>query len=383
MVALFWISLFLVFYAYAGYPLLLRIYAGWGKIKDNRRNYQPFVSVVIAVLNEEATIRSRLENLLKQDYPKEKLDIVVVSDGSADRTCEMVRQFAFQGVVLLELTARQGKALALNAGVAEAKGELVVFADARQRFAPDAISALASNFSDPEVGCASGELFFVRDNTSLIEEEMGAYWNYEKWVRKMESATGSVVGATGAIYAIRRALYRPLPPDTILDDVLTPLTVIGLGYRCMFDNSAVAYDIISKNASQEWRRKVRTLAGNWQLMSLRPRLFVPWSNPIWWRFVSHKILRLLVPFALVSVAVSGLLIAGGLYMGVSLVLMLLCLCAAAGALIPSARMFKLMSVNFFFMVMNAAVLGGFLLWISGRCGSTWRPETAKDVKVSD
>jgi biofilm PGA synthesis N-glycosyltransferase PgaC len=369
---LFWISLFIIFYAYAGYPLFLWISSRLRHIEVRKGHLEQSVSVILAVFNEETRIGKRLENLLQQDYPKEKLEIIVVSDGSSDGTCAIVRSFAGSGVRFLDLGVRRGKALALNAGVAAAEGEIIVFADARQRFEQNAISRLVANFSDPGVGCVSGELLFMRDDTSLIKAEMGAYWSYEKWVRKMESATGSVVGATGAIYAIRRALYRPLPSDTILDDVLTPLTIVAQSYRCIFDGSAKAYDILSKDAAQEWRRKVRTLAGNWQLLSLRPELLLPWRNPLWGRFISHKIMRIVVPFALLTAMGSGLFFEDGFYRAVSLAFALLCLSAAISAFSPSVRTVKLTSVNFFFMTMNVAALAGFWFWITGRCDNLWQ-----------
>ncbi len=368
---LFWSSLFVVFYAYAGYPLLLLLLSRLRRIGVHRGDLKPFVSVVIAVFNEEERIKDRLENLFHQNYPKEKLEIIVVSDGSTDRTCERVKSFADSRVRLLDLGSQQGKALALNAGVAAARGEIVVFADARQRFERGAVTRLVSNFGDPKVGCVSGELLFMNDDTSLIQTEMGAYWNYEKWIRKMESGTGSAVGATGAIYAIRRDLYRPLPPNTILDDVLTPLMIVAQGYRCIFDGSAMASDIISKNANQEWRRKVRTLAGNWQLFSLHPELLSPWKNALWLRFLSHKVMRLIAPFAIATTLLSGLLIASGLYLGVSAAVALLIISAAIGALFPATRAARLINVSFFFMAMNAAALGGFWFWITGDCNNLW------------
>ncbi len=207
---------------------------------------------------------------------------------------------------------------------------------------------------------------------------MGAYWRYEKWIRKMESRTGSVVGATGAIYAIRRDLYRNLPVGTLLDDVLTPLNVIEQGFRCTFNSCAVAYDAVSKNARQEWRRKVRTLAGNWQLMSLHPELLLPWRNPCWWRLLSHKFMRLFVPFALIILLVTSCLLSGGFYRTMAGMQLLIYALSFIGALVPRVRSFRIVNMSYFFLVMNAAALGGFWRWVTGGCRTVWQPAGAQE-----
>jgi biofilm PGA synthesis N-glycosyltransferase PgaC len=210
-----------------------------------------------------------------------------------------------------------GKAAALNAAVNRAKHGIVVFADARQRFAPDAIRRLVSHFNDPQVGAVSGELILdceggtdlQTDQVSTVAEGVGAYWKYEKWLRKREAQIGSTLGVTGAIYAMRRWLWQPLPDDTLLDDVLAPMRVVMRGYRVTFDGLARAFDVTAKDASVEMRRKVRTLAGNFQLLWREPRLLVPGLNPVWLQFMSHKVGRLLVPYALIGLLVSSLALA--------------------------------------------------------------------------
>lgn len=370
---MFWSSLVFIFYTYAGYPLQLWVHSRFRRIVVPKDKTGSFVSVVVSVLNEEKNIRERLDNLLSQDYPANKIEIIIVSDGSTDKTCEIVRGYAGDKVRLIELGDRKGKAFALNAGTKEAKGEIVVFSDARQRFEPDVISHLVANFSDPQVGCVSGELVFIDDAESRIRAEMGAYWKYEKWIRKMESLTGSVVGATGAIFAVRRNLFQQLPAGAILDDVMTPLNVVLQGYRCIFDGSAVAYDTISKDAAQEWRRKVRTLAGNWQMLDMRPALLFPWRNPCWWRLLSHKIMRLIVPFALVSLFVSAAVLAGRFYRAATVVQVMFYAAASTGAFVPAARRMRLVNLSYFFLVMNAAAVCGFWWWITGRSAAAWQP----------
>jgi len=333
----------------------------------------PFVSVVIAVHNGENTIERRLQNLMAQDYPHEQLEIIVVSDGSTDHTVKNAESCASEQVTVYALEENSGKAMALNYGVAKATGDHIVFTDARQEFRSDAIKNLVANFADGAVGCVSGELHFLEDPDSKIEAEMGAYWKYEKYIRRCESASGSVVGATGCIYAIRRELYQPLPSGTILDDVLTPMNIARQGKKVLFEAQAVAYDIISKNVTQEWLRKVRTLAGNWQLLSMAPWILLPWKNPLCWRFLFHKLFRLLVPFELILLLIVSLLLPGSFFHLFALMQLAFYGIALMGVLLPVTRSIRLVNLSCFFMVMNAAAMAGFWTWLTGGCSTAWQP----------
>ena len=208
----------------------------------------------------------------------------------------------------------------------------------------------------------------VRDGAPV---EMGMYWTYEKWIRSAESRSGSVVGATGAIYAIRRGLYQPLPEDTLFDDVLTPLNIIMQGHRVVYEGRAKAYDHVSGNVQQEWQRKVRTLAGNWQLLKLRPPLSSFRENPIFWRFMSHKILRLVVPFCLILAFASSILLSGIVYRMASAFQIIFYLAALTTWLAPPFRSFKVLNVAYFFCVPNAAALAAFFKFAFGGTGSIW------------
>ncbi len=354
-IAVFWISLLFILYTYAGYPALLYL---WSilfprSVRKTRQDSVPFVSVIIAARNEEGNIARRIENLFEQDYPEDRMEIIIVSDGSTDSTDSIVRARAggdvqtaafgpaapddlqakidpgAPGILratgnrggpegrsfaipepflrLITLGRNVGKPGALNAGIEAARGDHIVFADARQQFEPDAISRLVENFSDPEVGAVSGELVFREDSDTTIRTEMGLYWNLEKWIRKTESRIHSVAGATGAIYAVRKDLAVVLPEKVILDDVMTPMMVVMKGYRTIFESGAIAWDTVSRDLAQEKRRKVRTLFGNYQLLRLMPGLLSPRKNPIFLQFFSHKVMRLFVPFFFVFTMVSSLL----------------------------------------------------------------------------
>ena len=309
--SVFWVSLLAVGYTYLGYPLFLW---AWSKAGSRRVLKSPSgrrVSVVIAVYNEERHIAGRLDNCLSLDYPADQLDVIVVSDGSTDRTCEIAGRFSRERVTLIALPERVGKAVAINRGLAVAQGEIIVFADARQRFAPSAVSELVANFADPTVGAVSGELVLESDPARPGADGIGLYWRVEKWIRRTEGAIDSVIGATGAIYAVRRELFEPLPDGTILDDLLIPMRIAMKGRRVVFENRALAFDRVTQDYRVEFRRKVRTLAGNYQAISLCPDLMKPWRNRLFLQFVSHKACRLAAPFGLVALLASNLVFTGG------------------------------------------------------------------------
>lgn len=307
----FFTCLAVLFYTYAGYPLVLQL---WG-IKTRKPLLKapvtPRVTIVIAAWNEGKRVAARIENCLQQQYPTDLLDVVVVSDGSTDDTAALVAQCDPARVSLVELETRMGKAVALNCGVAAARGEIIVFADARQAFSTTAVAELVANFADPRVGVVSGELILEAAPGIEGADGVGLYWRMEKWIRQKEAEIDSIVGATGAIYAIRRSLFEPLPPGTILDDLLTPMRIALQGYRIVFEKRALAYDRIATDYRSEFKRKVRTLAGNYQAISLCPRLIEPWSNRLFVQFVSHKVCRLAAPVALLGLFMSNLAHLGG------------------------------------------------------------------------
>jgi cellulose synthase/poly-beta-1,6-N-acetylglucosamine synthase-like glycosyltransferase len=308
----FWIAFGVIAYVYAGYPAVLALWAlairrpemdDAGIDRSQRGDpAMPGVTVIIAARDEAPRLPGRVENVLASDYPRDRLEIIVASDGSADGTVEALTPYATY-VQVLVLPAG-GKPRALNAAVSRARHPILVFTDARQRFAPDAIRRLVRHFENATIGAVSGELVLdceAHEGTSTIGDGVGAYWKYEKWLRRREARVGSTIGVTGAIYAMRRALWQPLPPETLLDDVLTPMRVVLAGYRVVFDERARAFDEAAQDAPSELRRKIRTLAGNYQLLVHEPRLLLPIVNPVWLQFVSHKLGRLVVPYALLAV----------------------------------------------------------------------------------
>jgi cellulose synthase/poly-beta-1,6-N-acetylglucosamine synthase-like glycosyltransferase len=331
----------------------------------------PSISIVIAARNEAARLPARIANLLDENYPGRR-EIIVVSDGSTDAPGAALAPFG-DAVRLIEVPPG-GKPLALNAGVSASTGEILVFADARQRFAPGSLRELILNFSDPSVGGATGELVLDCEqeiaSDSSVGEGIGLYWKYEKSLRRNESRVWSTLGATGAIYALRRRCWAPLPADTLLDDVLAPMRAVLDGCRIVFEERAIAYDRASVDAAAEWRRKTRTLAGNYQILAQEPRLLLPFVNPVWLQYVSHKVGRLIVPWALVGLFASSLSLAPA-HVLYALVLALQGVfygLALSGALFSARERFA--RVAFTFVMMNFAALTGLAALRRGR--EVWR-----------
>jgi len=370
----FLVSALVVSYAYVLYPVIV---VAWSRLFHRRvekRYRQIPVSVVIAARNEEKNISARIENLLAQEYPRDLLEIIIVTDGCSDRTAELARLHAGPGLQVLECATPVGKATALNIGVAAATRDIVVFADARQSFSPNAIAELVSVFHDAAVGAVSGELILVQGaEIGEVHEGVGLYWQYEKLIRRSESAIASVVGATGSIYAVRRELYVPLAPNTLLDDFLVPMRIVLAGYRVVFLRAARAFDFSSATTSREFSRKVRTLAGNFQAVAMEPRLLDPRANPVLFQFVSHKLLRLVVPYFCLIAWVSSALIDKPVYRALFVAQTLF---YAIGLLnltpLKPTRVTALVRVSWTFMVMNAAAVAGLWMYLTREEHEIWR-----------
>ncbi len=368
---LFWASAACVAYPYLIYPALLRarLAVFGGRPLAATGDAPRSVSMVLAAYNEEANVARRLDEMLARVAASGAAgEVVLVSDGSTDRTAEVARAFEGRGVRVVELPANRGKAAALSEGCAAATGEVLVFADARQTWAEDALPLLLENFADPAVGAVSGDLVLGPGSGALAG--VGAYWKFEKWLRKLEARVHSTVGVTGAICAVRRGLFRPIPAGTILDDVYWPLAVVMQGFRVVHDGRARAFDRLPDRAGDEFRRKVRTLAGNYQLVSRLPSTLLPWRNPVWWQFASHKLSRLLAPWGLIGMfaASAGL---GGVYRAAFLAQAAGYLLAAAGLWTAAGARSRLTSAAASFAVLNAAAWVSFWVWATGRAAGSW------------
>jgi biofilm PGA synthesis N-glycosyltransferase PgaC len=302
MIALFLFSVAFCFYTLFGYPLLLGLVARRRTRPVRKAAWPATVSVILPVYNGERWMAAKLESILALNYPAELVEILVVSDGSTDATASIVGGFTGRAKIEFLAVPKRGKAAALNAALARAGGEILFFTDVRQQLHPDSLANLVACFADPQVGVASGELV-IRAGAGLEEASVGLYWKYEKWIRKQLSRLDSVLGATGCIYAMRRELAAPLPEGTLNDDMYLPLGAFFRGYRVILDDSALAFDYATPLAS-EFRRKVRTLAGVYQIVGYYPALLGT-HNRMWIHFFSHKLARLLMPWAMIAAAVAS------------------------------------------------------------------------------
>ncbi len=371
-IVLFWCSLAILFLTFLGYPLIVGLLARLGgrtALKPQSASL-PAVSVVVVAHNESARIADRIRNLLASDYPLERVEIIVVSDGSTDSTSAVVTSLQHPSVSLIESPERRGKAAGLNSGVAAARGEIIVFADARQTFERTAIRELASNFHDPQVGAVGGELL-IESASTAVGGGVDFYWRLEKFIRKSESAFDSTIGCTGAIYAVRRQLFRPIPNDTILDDVVVPMQIVLAGYRVIFDETAIARDPQQTDPDREHRRKRRTLAGNFQMLFRHSAWLFPWRNRACCQLICHKYLRLVAPLFLLLLFISNaLLIHRQFYRALFAFHLAFYSLAALGILLRSART-RFLSIPAGFVFLNAMTVAGLGYYLGGSYKRGW------------
>jgi len=298
---LFVVSSLFLLYVIVGYPLLLKLLAKAFYKPIQKNDCLPAVSILIPVRNGAQYVRRKLDSVLQLDYPQDLIEVLVISDGSTDDTDKLVNEFGGLGVRLMRI-AHGGKPAALNAGVPTTHNSIVLLTDIRQVLEPESLRKMVRCFADPRVGVVSGELL-IRSGDNLAEANIGLYWKFETWIRNRLSDIDSMLGATGPFYAIRRELISHMPPDTLLDDLYIPLGAFFKGYRLVVEPAAKAYDDPT-SLSTEFRRKVRTLAGNYQIMRQYPALLTP-RNRMWIHYVSYKLGRLLLPFALIIIAITS------------------------------------------------------------------------------
>ncbi|HTL30262.1 MAG TPA: glycosyltransferase family 2 protein [Tepidisphaeraceae bacterium] len=381
----FWLSAACVVYAYAEYPVVIWMLSrAFGRlpVPPTPAGESPKVSLLIAAHNEEAVIDERIANALSMDYPNDRFEIVVASDGSSDRTSEIVSSYSDRGVRVLDYRPRQGKSSVLNAAMQELAGDIVVMSDANTLFDTNAIRDLTRWFADAEVGAVCGRLILKDSATGKNAD--GAYWKYETFLKKCESRLGALLGTNGAIYAIRRAQYVPIPVETIVDDFVIPLLArMKHGCRIIYDCDAVAREESAQTVGAEFHRRARIGAGGAQATAMLWPLLDPRQGWIAFTFFSHKVLRWICPLALIAMLVSSalleqqllyrwLLIAQLAFYGVSALTMLLPI------ELKLARPLRLASM---FTGMNLALLIGFWRWVRGGQSAAWkRTERSAEVR---
>jgi cellulose synthase/poly-beta-1,6-N-acetylglucosamine synthase-like glycosyltransferase len=370
-IALFFLSGGVLAYTFFGYG----VFIGWlakrraRPLSSPRENaILPSVCVIVAARNEETRIAARVQNLLASDYPPEKLRVILVSDGSTDATVATAESLTHLRLSVLTRPDRHGKAAALNFALPHATEEVIVFTDVRQDFTPGAIARLAAHFGDPEIGAVSGSLE-IAPAASATGSGVDFYWRQEKTLRANESHYDSCIGCTGAIYAIRRELFAPIPEDTLRDDVVIPMQIALRGQRIIHDPEAHAFDPQPLEPAAERRRKQRTIAGNFQMLFRHPAWLSPTRNRLWWQLLSHKYLRLAAPlFLAVAFITNAALITHPFYAACFAGQVLFYLAALLGSAGVRARWASLPAA---FVFLNLMTLRGLAYYLARRSRPGW------------
>ncbi|MBX3436521.1 MAG: glycosyltransferase family 2 protein [Planctomycetaceae bacterium] len=375
--AVFWVSLCGLLYIYAGYPAFVWLCARCWPARILKESWTGPLSIVIVGHNEARRLTGKLDSLIASNRSDLISEILIGSDGSDDDTAPVIAAYPDRRVKLVSFERRRGKPAVLNDVIPHCRNHIVVLTDARQRVDPAAIGKLTAPFADPSVGVVSGELMFHSSGHSSAAAGIGAYWTYEKFIRKCESRFRSVPGATGALYAIRRDLFRPVPDNTLLDDVVIPMQAIEQGYRCILEAGAIAWDEPSQSPGQESIRKRRTIAGCAQLLINQPRWLLPWRNPVWWEFVSHKIARLASPLLLGMVLIANVWLAGHLLYAILLAAQLVFYVVALVGLmmVQRGRRSRSFGLPLMFLALNATTIAALWDAVRGRFRPTWQRAT--------
>jgi cellulose synthase/poly-beta-1,6-N-acetylglucosamine synthase-like glycosyltransferase len=371
-IAAFWISLALILYVYAGYPLLVGLLAGFCRRPQQEQDYLPQVTLIIPARNEEQWIQHKIENTLALDYPADLLHIVVASDGSTDRTVDIARALG-KRVTLAAFSLRQGKQEMLNILAAQSSSEILVMTDTHVLLEPDSLKKLVRHFVDPDVGCVTGQRKCILQAGVPQGQGEGFYWRYESWMKQSESRVHSCLGAHGQLYAVRRSVFPHV--EKVGEDFYIPMKIIAAtGLRVIFEPRAIAHTPAAANLTIEFERKTRAHVSFLLTLPLLPELMVPWRNPVWWQYVSHHVLRMAVPLAMAGTLASSILLAtysNWYALGVAIQGMFYTTSAVGFWLAIHDRRVKLFYIPFYFVFANAAIAQALWRWPGRKYEYAW------------
>ena len=371
----FWLSIFLIVYPSFIYPALVWLVGLIRPRRLKRRSWLPSVTVLIPAYNEAQNIAATIQNKLEQDYPSDRLEIIVISDGSTDGTDDIVREFSSRNVRLIRREQREGKAAALNEAVRYASGEILVFSDANSLFAPDAIRRMMENFADTEIGYVTGNLIYKKRDDGIAGNGCSAYMKYENALRTLETRAGSVIGVNGGVDAVRRELYRDVPRQLITDFVL-PLHVISTNHRVVYDERAHSFEVANSELGSEFRMRTRVGLRALQGITFMRRLCNPVKYP-WTAFslISHKVIRYFgFPFLLIVFLTNLMLLSMPYYAALFIAQMFAYLLAIVGLRNDLPRLFrKLTFIPAYFFITNVAFAAATIKFLQGQTMATWQP----------
>jgi len=370
---IFWSILGIIFYAYLGYPLFILFLSLFVNKKVNKGNIEPSVTFLIAAYNEEKNIREKLENTLSLDYPKEKLEIIVASDASEDRTDEIVKEFADQGVILHRVEGRVGKTETQNQTVKIVKGDIIIFSDGTTEYKNDAIRKIVRNYNDPSIGAVSGRYEYVNPTGAPVGLGTILFWKYENSVKSRQTRIETVTGCCGCIYSVRKSLYEPLPRD-IISDLVEPLKILEKGYRIAFEPEAVAYEETTETSKEEFGMRLRVISRGMVGLWYMRKLFNPFKYGfISFQLFSHKVLRWMIPFLLPFLLISNLFLIGHPFYTLTLIVQILFYIGALGGYLLDrmGKKAKLLAIPLYYCVVNAASVAAFFRTIFGKKAIVW------------
>lgn len=369
----FWTSVFLIFYTYAGYSLLVIALSRFFNNAVRKKDITPKVTFLITAYNEEKNIAQKLENTLSLDYPRAKLEVLVASDGSTDGTEEIVKGFADRGVRLLRVEGRVGKTGTQNKAVAAATGEIIIFSDATTTYEKGNIRNIVRNYADPEVGAVSGRYEYYNPTGAAIGTGNILFWKYENLIKSSQTRIKTISGCCGCIYSVRKKAYEPLPPD-IISDLCEPLKILEKGYRIVFEPDAVAYEETTEKASEEFNMRIRVISRGMRGLLYMKKLFNPLKFPfVAFQLFSHKVLRWLIPFFMLALFTSNLFLLDGVFYKVTMALQAAFYGMAALAWLGEKADLKLkvFSIPLYFSTVNIASAVSMYKTLKGFKAVTW------------
>ena len=371
---IFWISVMVAVYAYAGYPLLISLVALFRTVHKSLVDNMPLVTVIIPAHNEENWIGQKIENTLALDYPRELIRIVVASDGSSDRTVAIAREFEMRGVEVAAFAERRGKQDMLNALAPSAWGEIVVMTDTNVLLQADSVRMLVRNFSDPQVGCVTGRRLCIEQRGVPQGAGENLYWRYESWIKTNESRLHSCLGAHGQLFAVRRSAFPRVAK--VGEDFYIPMKLLAsTGLRVIYEPEAIAYTPAAANLGVEFERKTRAHVSFLLTLSLLPELLLPLKTPIWWQYISHHVLRMIVPLALIATLGTSAWLAASsrFFLAVLFAQVIFYALATIGFVLARRDVrIKLFYFPFYFTFANAALALALLRWPRRKYEYAWK-----------
>jgi cellulose synthase/poly-beta-1,6-N-acetylglucosamine synthase-like glycosyltransferase len=374
MIIAFWIFAGIIIYTYVGYTLLIPIIALFSQRRSIKKDIEPKVTFLITAYNEEQSIARKLEDTLSLDYPKDQLEVMVASDGSTDRTDEIVKVFADRRVVLKRVEGRVGKTATQNEAVKAATGDIIIFSDATTKYSKDAIRKIVRNYANEDVGAVSGRYEYINPTGAPVGIGTILFWKYENFIKSMQTRIKTITGCCGCIYSVRKEAYVPLPSD-IISDLVEPLKIIERGYRIVFEPKAIAYEETTEKPSEEFKMRIRVITRAMRGILYVKSLLNPFKYPfVSFQLISHKVLRWLIPFFLIGLLVSNYFLIGThLFFKITFVMQISFYTIALLGMIADrlGRRLKMFAIPMYFCVVNTASLIAFFKTLAGQKAVTW------------